>query len=484
MKIVNRNLEDALNLYKKKNYFQAKSAFLKILKTQKVPPDIFFILFEISKNLNELDEAENYLIKYIEFDKNNHIAFNNLGNLYLKKNKYKEAEKYYLKAINLKKDYLPSILNLALYYEGLGNIELAKEFYNKGLKISPKNIGIHFSLSKIDEKFISEKKIEYIKKLINSENLDEFNKACAYFLLAKNKRKKKEYESEIDYLKKAHVSAFNNQNDFNKKTSNYWLNFIPKIFNKFKFIPINAKEDKTKDIKPLFIIGLPRSGSTIVESIISSGTEKVINLGETNLINWSLVNSHRSVLFSTNKNSDDFYSINVEQVKKKLYSSLNNYENFDEKQIFFTEKSLENFFFVDLIINIFPNAKFIHTYRNIDDNIIAIFQKFLTNISWSHSLQNIVQYTKHYLEAINFFKNKYPDKILSVALEALTKNSQEVSKEIYKFSGLEWNNKALEFYKKKDLFSNTASNIQIRKKIQKYDYKKYKPYKKFIILYK
>ena len=88
------------------------------------------------------------------------------------------------------------------------------------------------------------------------------------------------------------------------------------------------------------------------------------------------------------------------------------------------------------------------------------------------------------MEAINFFKNKYPDKILSVSLEALTKNSQEVSKEIYKFSGLEWNNKALEFYKKKDLFSNTASNIQIRKKIQKYDYKKYKPYKKFIILYK
>ena len=174
MKIVNRNLEDALNLYKKKNYFQAKSAFLKILKTQKVPPDIFFILYEISKNLNELDEAENYLIKYIEFDKNNHIAFNNLGNLYLKKNKYKEAEKYYLKAINLKKDYLPSILNLALYYEGLGNTELAKELYNKGLKISPKNIGIHFSLSKIDEKFISEKNFLGTAGSLSLVNKNEF----------------------------------------------------------------------------------------------------------------------------------------------------------------------------------------------------------------------------------------------------------------------------------------------------------------------
>jgi len=484
MKIVNKNLKDALNLYKEKNYFQAKLAFLKILKTQNVPPDIYFILFEISKNLNELDEAENYLIKYIEFDKNNHIAFNNLGNLYLKKKKYKETEKFYLKAMSLKKDYLPPILNLALYYEGLGNIELAKNYYNRGLKIAPKNIGIHFSLSKIDKKFISEKKIEYIKKLINSENLGEFNKACGYFLLAKNKREKKEYDSEIDYLKKAHISAFNNQNDFNKKTSNYWLNFIPEKFEKFKYIHVNVTEDKIKDMRPIFIIGLPRSGSTVVESIMSSGTEKVNNLGETNLINWSLINSHRNVLFGKNKNSEDFYSINVELVKKTLLSSLNNYNNFDLKKHFFTEKSLENFFFIDLIINIFPNAKFIHTHRNIDDNIIAIFQKFLTNISWSHSFQNIVQYTKHYLKVIDFFKKKYPDKILSVSLEKLTENSEEVSKKIYKFSDLEWNDKALEFYKKKNLFSNTASNIQIRKKIQKYDYKKYKPYKKFIIPYK
>ena len=58
---------------------------------------------------------------------------------------------------------------------------------------------------------------------------------------------------------------------------------------------------KTKEIYPIFIIGLPRSGSTLIESIISSGKEKVENLGETNLVNWAFLNTNRKILRSSNE---------------------------------------------------------------------------------------------------------------------------------------------------------------------------------------
>ena len=106
MKVVNVNIQDVLILFKQKNYVEAKRVFLEIIKNQQVEPRIYYIIYQIFQNLNELHEAEKYLIKFIEHDKKNHVACNNLANLYLKKKELKKAELSYLKAIDLKKDYL------------------------------------------------------------------------------------------------------------------------------------------------------------------------------------------------------------------------------------------------------------------------------------------------------------------------------------------------------------------------------------------
>ena len=56
-----------------------------------------------------------------------------------------------------------------------------------------------------------------------------------------------------------------------EQSSDYWLNIIPKKFDKIKILNLDEIKDQTFEIKPIFIIGMPRSGSTLVESIISSG---------------------------------------------------------------------------------------------------------------------------------------------------------------------------------------------------------------------
>jgi len=91
MKVVNVNIQDVLILFKQKNYVEAKRVFLEIIKNQQVEPRIYYIIYQIFQNLNELHEAEKYLIKFIEHDKKNHVACNNLANLYLKKKRIKES---------------------------------------------------------------------------------------------------------------------------------------------------------------------------------------------------------------------------------------------------------------------------------------------------------------------------------------------------------------------------------------------------------
>ena len=149
----------------------------------------------------------------------------------------------------------------------------------------------------------------------------------------------------------------------------------------------------------------------------------------------------------------------------------------DSKSKIFTEKSLENFFYIEIILKIFPKAKFINTFRNIEDNIFAIFQQSLSKLSWTHSIEDILEYVDNYIKITEYFIKKYPEKILLLDLEELTNNSKKTSKKLYSFCNLKWNEKVLNFYNRKDLLISTASNIQIRNNINKYDHEKYKPYK-------
>ncbi len=100
----------------------------------------------------------------------------------------------------------------------------------------------------------------------------------------------------------------------------------------------------------------------------------------------------------------------------------------------------------------------------------------LPELSWAHSIENIIAYANDYINVINYFKYKYPNKIMDIELEQFTKNSENISKEIYKFCGLNWNKEVLNFYKRENLNVKTLSFTQIRNKVSKYNNKKYQPY--------
>ena len=91
---------------------------------------------------------------------------------------------------------------------------------------------------------------------------------------------------------------------------------------------------------------------------------------------------------------------------------LKKYFNF-EKNIFL-DKSLENFFNLEIILEFFPNAKIIHTYRNIKDAVIGIYQTMLPELSWTHTIKDIIEYINLYQQTIKYFKKKYPNNIIDV----------------------------------------------------------------------
>ena len=139
---------------------------------------------------------------------------------------------------------------------------------------------------------------------------------------------------------------------------------------------------------------------------------------------------------------------------------------------------------LELIKSIFPDAKIVHCKRNLLSSIVSIFQNNLYALPWAHNLDNILKYFDNYLNIINDFNRKYPGFIYEVQLEDLINNPETESKKLMNFCELKWDKKCLEFYKRKDLISKTASNLQIRKAIYKHEPEKYLPYKKFFDKYK
>ena len=100
----------------------------------------------------------------------------------------------------------------------------------------------------------------------------------------------------------------------------------------------------------------------------------------------------------------------------------------------------------------------------------------LPELSWSHSIENIIQYTKNYQIIINYFKKKYPSKIMDVELSNLTNHQENEAKKILEFCNIQFNENYLDFHKNEKLFNKTNSFLQVREKIEKYKTSKYQSY--------
>ena len=225
---------------------------------------------------------------------------------------------------------------------------------------------------------------------------------------------------------------------------------------------------------------MPRSGSTLVESILTSSEENIPSFGESAFINMGLITQLSSYLLSDKQNFEKF-DFNEEEFENFIHKKYTQFSIINKNTNFFVDKSLENFFNIEFILKIFPKAKFIHTHRNLKDAIIAIHQSLLPKLSWTHSIDDIIKYTDNYQKIIKYFKKKYPQKIIDMSLEDLTLNKERVTKEIFQFCNLSWKPQVLEFYNRKNLDIRTTSNTQVRNKITTYD--KYK-YSKYFYLFK
>ena len=431
------NLSEGKKLIKQKRFSKALKVFIKLKEQKNFDNKVLFYLGLTHFELNDFTKSVFYYEKFLEKEPN---------------------------SIN-------TLINLAIVKQTIGDLNSAKQIYHKIIQINKFNLRAYYGLYLLNEENFPEKILEDIEK---NHKLSLYDKGILNFLLSKKEKTKGNFKNEIYYLNKFHLNIFESNKQYNNSSQFYYNKIVSNYFDKVK---INNKK-KIKDINPIFIIGLPRSGSTLVESILTSSPQRIPSLGENHVINTSILEEIGPKIYKNDFNIDYFnFELNLENINKHVINKYSQfYKNSHKKNQRFIDKSLENFFNIEVIIELFPNAKFLHTFRNTSDSIISIYQSMLPDLSWTHSIDDILEYVNNYLNIINYFKIKYPNFILDINLENLTKDSEKITKEIFEFCDLTWDIKILNFYKRKDLFSKTLSFNQIRSKVRNYNVNKYKAY--------
>ena len=405
--------------------------------------------------------------------RNNNAALNYyFGKVYFQLNDHKKSLFYFRKCNQINPRNPKILYNLAQVLQGQGKIDEAKKIYEKLIKENSKDIKSYYGLFNLGLKNINDDYAIKLEKLSNDKDIKLFDKCFINFILSKLKKKENKLNEELELLKLAHQQCFNAHSNYNNQSEFYYNEIITKHYNKIKFEDDTNKIKLFDKSKPIFIVGLPRSGSTLIESLITQSSNNVNSFGELHAINMSIFDCIAADIYSKNFKLENFnLIINRTTFKNSLQERYGDLENKN-----FIDKSLENFLNIEIILEFFPNAKILHSFRNFNDSIISIYQKMMPDLSWSHTIEGIINYANNYKNIINYFKKKYPNNILDVNLEELSTNQEIETKKIFNFCELNWNKEIFNFNKKNNLFTKTNSFLQIRDKIEKYNYDKYEPY--------
>ncbi len=424
----------------------------------------------INQNNNNTRVAREYFEKAIALNENFIEALVNLGNLELtEKNLYK-ADEYLKKALTLSNTKeTDEVVNMALgnLNQQTGDFKNAMINFKTINKINPNNTGADKSISLIHKyENINDEHLKSMQKKLTF-NIDDDNKQKLYFALGKA------YEDIKDYKNSFYYS--NEGNKIADKFYKYNLNNDIKLFNQIKEIfKIDEKKNYLKnDKKIIFIVGMPRSGTSLAEQIISAH-KSVYGAGElsflTESINKNLIMNNEFTFNNINEISHS----KLNQIQDEYNDKL---KSFDYKENIITDKAPLNFKWIGFIRKIFPSSKIVHCSRDPMDVCYSNFKNSFqsSSLAFCYDMQKLGGFYKIYKDLMLFWNNLFPDDIFNLSYEKIINDQENETKNLLKFCELEWDPNCLSPHKNKKTVA-TASLAQVRSPIYKSSIKKWENY--------
>ena len=434
-----------------KDYTKSLQAYLHALKLDEHNLQLQLNIGILYDQMGEYKLAITTFKKVLEINSTIEYAHHLIADTYAKESKHDLSLFHHEKAQHLNPSNYINYFLIGRDYLWSGKKELASQHFQKCLERNPNHAASYFALSKLGKINAGEGGEENIKSLINDSS-DILDKTYLNFALAKFFDDQKDYEKSFERLKIGN-DLMKSYNQFN------FIQYKKNIFQSISFFNSKisrltlSEKNSDSNINPIFILGMPRSGTTLLEQVISNNSS-VFGAGELDTIHEAL----NKVI--SEKNLDSKGIENSLYKLRKTY--LDRIKNITDK-MYVVDKLPLNFFWVGYIKKIFPNAKIIHIKRSPIPTCFSIYKNLFTegSLEFAYDQDDIIEFYRLYMEFMNYWHSLNPDTYLEIDYDRFIVNAEVQSKRIFNHIGLEYTSNMVNIEENKRSVM-TASDLQIR----------------------
>lgn len=493
------NMGNALNDQEK--FEEAISMYKKALL---IYPDYDKALNNMGNSLKALGKPAEALEAYkkaTSANTNNAQAYNNIGIILKDQSKFNEALAAFNQALRIKPDYAEAYNNIGIVLQDTGGRTKAIETIKGSLDLNPDYLGtLNRKSNTQKDEDILEKAAEAFKKALvlkpeyatahrNLSAILNYDKSNPQIALVGNILKRPDIEDhERCHLHYAYAKMKEDVGEFDAAFENYCLGgaLRQKLLSynldqdKHQFKQVYTTAEKLDNVSlrqipksinqiPIFILGMPRSGTTLVEQIVSSHSQ-VHGAGELDFLS--------QLASSLNRGDIPINPDGLLTIRKSYLNALNKVSN---GRPYVTDKMPRNFLFIDLIRKALPEAKIIHVNRNPEATCWSNFKHYfdVNGLGYSYNLNDTVYYYKMYQVLMRVMQNKYFEIIHEFDYDTLIEDQEKETKTLIRYLGLDWQDACLSPHENKRSVI-TASQHQVRKKVYTGSSQAWKKYKNFI----
>lgn len=428
--------------------------------------DIWHHLGVARQALHDHPGAVECFLKVVDVSPQHVYALYNLGMAYAAQGLYEKALDRFHQLEQLTPKSATLFYQIGVVSRILGRLDEAETALRHALRLNPDYAPAYFTLSAMNHyEDKNDADVKAMERILAQEGLSEDMLTKLYFSLAKVYEDVQDYDQAFVYLSKG--------NDLRRQKYRYDVAVDEDSFRRLKET-FNAEffrqhsgfgvDDKT----PIFIVGMPRSGTSLVEQILASHPQ-VYGGGELNDLKRIISQGQDlSVTFVTSLRSED--SVRMAAQYLAVLDQLSG------GAAYVTDKMPMNFQFIGMIRLLFPNARVIHCRRDPMDTCLAIYkQNFSVTHKFAFDLVELGRYYRAYEDLMDHWHQVLPGYIYENTYEELVADQQLGTRRLLEFCGLDWDDACLKFYETQRPVS-TASLVQVRKPIYKSSVEKWRKY--------
>jgi tetratricopeptide (TPR) repeat protein len=438
-------------------------------------PEMVEALEELGGVLTELqrfDEALSYYERALSLAPRSPTLHRGIGRVLYFDGRFAEARSSYARALELEPDCTQDYVEIGRTYQSEGQFEQAIAFHEKAISIQPNTAEAHYSLAMMRPPDHAEARVRQLEKMLALEELDVGRRVALHFALAKIYDATSNYDAAFRHFKVG--------NDLRRIQHPYeaaeYTAFVDRIIATFgKYIFAAKGRNGSASDRPVFVVGMMRSGTSLVEQILASHPQ-IHGHGELEFLRET-VRTLPQRLNSSEPYPECVASLDAMTARSLAEAHLARLERDGGEAIRSIDKMPHNFARLGLITLLFPRAKLIHCMRDRLDICVSCYFQYDIIAPFAHDLKSLGRFYQDYERLMQHWYETLPSPILDVPYEALVADPEGWTRKLLDFVGLPWDQRCLGFYEtQRAVF--TPSFWQVRQPIYASSVGRWRHYKK------